>query len=99
MVDTARITVRLTPRADRDAVKGFEAGAVREVLRVRVTAPPVDGRANEALVRVLASRLGVPPSNVRIAAGQRGRTKVVIIDGFTPEVARARLDTGAGSDA
>ncbi len=91
-MDTARITVRLTPRADRDAVGGFEAGAAGEVLRVRVTAPPADGRANAALVRLLASRLGVPLSDVRVVAGLGARTKVVAVDGLGLEAVRARLD-------
>lgn len=90
-MDSARITVRLTPRADRDAVVGFE-GVSGDVLRVRVTAPPVDGRANEALARVLAARFDVPPSAVRIVMGQGARTKVVAIDGLTLEAVRARLE-------
>ena len=95
-MDTARITIRLTPRADRDAVVGFE-GEAGEILRVRVTAPPVDGRANAALVRVLATRLGVGQSAVRIVAGQGARTKIVAVDGLTLEAVRARLDTGDGA--
>ena len=89
-MEIARVTVRLTPRADRDAIVGFEGDAA-DVLRVRVTAPPVDGRANAALVRVLAERLGVPPSAVRIVAGQGARTKVVAVDGLALAALRARL--------
>lgn len=91
-MDSARITVRLTPRADRDAVGGFEAGAAGDVLRVRVTAPPADGRVNAALVCLLASRLEVPPVAVRVVAGQGTRTKVVAGEGHTLEAVRARLD-------
>ena len=64
-MDTARLSVRLTPRAARDEIGSFEG----ETLRVRVTAPPVDGRANEALTRLLASKLGVPRSDVRVVGG------------------------------
>jgi hypothetical protein len=95
-VDTARLTVRLTPRADRDAVVGFE-GATGDTLRVRVTAPPVEGRANAALVRVLATRLGVGRSAVRVVAGHGARTKIVAVDGLTLEAVRARLDAGDGT--
>lgn len=60
-------------------------------------APPVDGRANAALVRVLAGRLGVPQSAVRIIGGQSARKKVVAIDGLMIEAVRARLDVGDGA--
>ena len=90
-MDSARLTVRLTPRADRDAVVGFE-GDGGAVLRVRVTAPPVDGRANAALVRVLAARLGVPAADLRVAVGQGARTKVVVVDGLMIDEVRARLE-------
>ncbi|MQC17891.1 MAG: DUF167 domain-containing protein [Chloroflexi bacterium] len=59
----ARITVRITPRASRDEVVGERDGLVL----VRVTAPPVEGAANEALVRVLAKALGLPRGDVGIA--------------------------------
>lgn len=91
-MDTARLTVHLTPRAARDAVGGFEG----ETLRVRVTAPPVEGRANAALVRLLAARLGVGQGAVRIVAGQGARTKVVAVDGLTFAAVRARLEQAAG---
>jgi len=71
--------VRVQPRASRDEIAGEWQGA----LKIRLTAPPVDDRANEALRRLLASRLKVPLSAVRIAAGARGRTKRVEIQGVT----------------
>jgi uncharacterized protein (TIGR00251 family) len=74
---TARVTVRLTPRASRDEIVGFDG----ETLRVRVTAPPVDGRANQALTRLLAKALGVGRGDVRIVSGQGARTKVVEVEG------------------
>lgn len=86
MPDT-RIDVRLTPRASRTEIRGFE----RDVLRVRVTAPPVDGRANAALLEVLARALGVPKRDVRIVAGETARQKVVAIDGLTSDEVRLRL--------
>ncbi len=71
--------VRVQPRARRDELVGEWQGA----LKIRLTAPPVDDRANEALRRLLAARLKVPLSAVRIAAGERSRTKRVEIQGVT----------------
>ncbi len=79
--------VRLIPRASRDAVEGEHQGAVK----VRVTAPPVDGRANEALRRVLADCLNVPVSAVRIMAGEKSRTKRVAVAGITRAQAGERI--------
>jgi hypothetical protein len=73
--------VRVAPRASRDAIEGAYQGA----LKVRLTAPPVDGRANEALIRLLAERLNVPKSAVRIVAGEKSRTKRVEIIGARRE--------------
>jgi uncharacterized protein len=67
-----RFVVRLTPRGGRDGVDGV--GSSGE-LRVRVAAPPVDGAANTALLRLLGEVLGVPPSAIVIEAGATGRTK------------------------
>jgi len=73
------IAVRVAPRASRDAIEGEHAGA----LKVRLTAPPVDGRANDALRRLLAERLKVPVSAVRILSGENSRTKRVQIAGVS----------------
>jgi uncharacterized protein (TIGR00251 family) len=83
----ARIRVRLTPRAGRDEIAGWQGGA----LRVRVTAPPVEGRANAALAAVLASALGLPKSRVGVIAGARGRDKTVAIEGLSQDEALRRL--------
>ncbi|MGH9713338.1 MAG: DUF167 domain-containing protein [Candidatus Acidiferrales bacterium] len=85
---TATFSVRVTPRASRDAIEGEFQGA----LKVRLTAPPVDDRANDALRRLLADRLNVPVSAVRIVAGEKSRTKRVAIWGAT----RAQILTLAG---
>ncbi len=79
--------VRLTPRASRTALDGELQGA----LKVRVTAPPVDGRANDALRRVLADCLNVPVSAVRIVTGEKGRTKRVAVAGITRAQAGERI--------
>jgi uncharacterized protein (TIGR00251 family) len=71
--------VRVTPRASRDAIEGEHQGA----LRVRLTAPPVEDRANDALRRLLAARLNVPVSAVRIVGGEKSRNKRVSVAGVT----------------
>jgi uncharacterized protein (TIGR00251 family) len=76
-----RITIRLTPRAALDEIVGFDG----DTLRVRVTAPPTNGRANEALERLLAERLHVRRSAVRIVYGHGARQKLVEISGLTAE--------------
>lgn len=73
--------LRVQPRSYRNQVAGFLDGA----LKVRLTAPPVDGEANEACREFLAGLLGVPRSNVSIIAGNTGRNKVVRVEGVTPE--------------
>ena len=55
------------------------------VLRVRVTAPPVEGAANQALIRFLADELGVARRDVRLVAGAAGRQKLVVVDGVGPD--------------
>ena len=69
--------MRVTPRASHDAIEGEYQGA----LKVRVTAPPVEDRANEAVRSLLAERLKVPVAAVRIVAGGKSRSKRVEIAG------------------
>ena len=71
--------VRVTPRASRDAIEGEYQGA----LKVRLTAPPVEDRANDALRRLLAVRLNVPVSAVRIVGGEKSRDKRIAVAGVT----------------
>jgi uncharacterized protein (TIGR00251 family) len=73
--------VQVQPRANRDAIEGEYADA----LKIRLTAPPVDDRANEALVRLLAERLNVPRAAVRIVAGEKSRRKRVVVAGVKRE--------------
>lgn len=81
------LSVRLQPKASKTAVVGEMEGA----LKLAVTAPPVDGRANEACVRFLAELLKVARSSVTIAAGASSRNKVIRIDGVTADQVRSRL--------
>jgi uncharacterized protein (TIGR00251 family) len=84
----ASLVVRLTPRASRDEIAGWQG----DELRVRLRAPPVDGRANEALLRLLASRLDVSPSSIELVSGATARVKRLRVEGLTDAEVRRRLD-------
>jgi uncharacterized protein len=77
-VSSASVAIRVQASARKDAVVGMRDG----VVVVRVTAPAIEGRANEAVRRLLAKRLGVARSSVTIVRGHRSRDKVVEIDGL-----------------
>jgi uncharacterized protein (TIGR00251 family) len=81
------LRVRVQPRASKEALGGERDGA----LVVHLTAPPVEGKANEALARCLGRALGVPPSAVRVVRGAAGRDKRVAVAGVTAAAALARL--------
>jgi uncharacterized protein len=81
-------TVRVQPRASRDEIVGEH----QDGLKIRLTAPPVDDRANEALRKLLASRLNVPLAAVRIAAGEHSRTTRVEILGVSAAMIDALLE-------
>lgn len=83
------LRVRVSPRASKDALGGEREGA----LVVRLTAPPVEGAANESLARFLGKTLGVAPSAVRVVSGASGRNKVVSVAGLDAATARERLGT------
>jgi hypothetical protein len=74
----ARISVRLQPRASRSELREVRDG----VLIARVTAPPVDGKANAALCRLIARAAGVAPSRVAVVRGASARDKVVQVEGM-----------------
>ncbi len=76
------LAVRLTPKGGRDAIDGVERMADgRAVLKARVAAPPSEGEANAALVRLIAKAVGVPPRDVAVAAGATARVKRLTIAG------------------
>ena len=83
----ARIAVRVQARARRDEITSMRD----RVLVVRVTAPALEGRANRAVCRVVADRLGVAPSQVTIVRGERSRDKVLDVHGIDQEMADAAL--------
>ena len=82
-----RITVQVKPRASREEVEGWKGGA----LVVRLTSPPVEGAANNALVKFLAKKTGLSKGRVRIVSGQKGRVKILEFEGITLEELRERL--------
>ncbi|HEX7878849.1 MAG TPA: DUF167 domain-containing protein [Candidatus Eisenbacteria bacterium] len=83
-----RFLVHVSPRASKDSVRGFHAAGR---LIVRVTAPPVDGEANAAVVELLARQLRVSRSEVRVTRGASSRTKLIEIDGLDAATAAERL--------
>jgi len=72
--DRVRFTLRVSPRAPRNEIVGWNA---RGELKVRIAAPPVDDRANEELVAFLATTLEVSRAQVKLLSGSRGRSKVI----------------------
>jgi uncharacterized protein (TIGR00251 family) len=83
------LEVLVRPGASRDQIGGEHDGA----LVIRLQAPPVEGRANTALVKLIARRVGVPRSSVKIVRGRQGRRKVVSVEGLAAERLRARLES------
>jgi len=84
------VEIRLQPRGGRDAVVGERDGAVL----IRISAPPVDGKANAALIAFVAKRLGVPKSSVTIVRGEAARNKVIRVDGRAADDVRSTLLAG-----
>src|SRR3982750_3938880 len=82
------LPVRAQPGARKAGVLGEQAGA----LKVAVTAPPADGRANQALTELLRDWLGLKRSQVELAGGATGRNKQFLIRGLTPDELRAMID-------
>ncbi|MGD0930372.1 MAG: DUF167 domain-containing protein [Candidatus Korobacteraceae bacterium] len=85
--DGATFQVRVQPRAKKNAV----AGEVGEALKLALTAPPIEGRANQACIAFLAELLNVPRSSVTIAAGQSSRNKVIRVVGLSAAQVENRL--------
>ncbi len=88
----SRLAVKLTPGASADRIDGWDLDAEgRQVLKVRVRARPVEGEANEALVKLIAKSLGVPKSAVSVQRGGQSRTKMIEVVGLSDEDIRDRL--------
>jgi uncharacterized protein (TIGR00251 family) len=83
----ATIQVKVQPRAKKNAI----VGEVGDLLKLALTAPPIEGRANEACILFFAELLNVPRSSVTIAAGQSSRNKVIRVVGITASEVAERL--------
>ena len=81
--------VKIHPRAKKNAITG-ELG---DVLKLSLTAPPVDGKANDACIEFFAKFLKVPRASVTIASGQTSRTKIIRVVGLSAEEVRKRIAT------
>lgn len=88
-----KLSIRVTPNAKRDEILGWKG----DVLRVKVSAPPVDGKANAALIELLAEALGIAKSAITIIAGVAARSKVIELTGADPEETHRRLARGQSS--
>jgi uncharacterized protein (TIGR00251 family) len=86
-MSSVRISVYVQPRASKTGVVGMHGDA----WKIRVAAPPVDNAANAALTDFIASKLGIPKRNVRVAVGGTGRRKIVEIAGVSLEAVAAAL--------
>jgi uncharacterized protein (TIGR00251 family) len=86
-----KLTLRVSPGARHGGVVGRQGG----VWKIRVAAPPEDGRANDALVRLLAKTLDVPRRDVEIVSGYGARDKVVALAGIGPDEIERRLASAA----
>ncbi|MPM28509.1 hypothetical protein SDC9_75035 [bioreactor metagenome] len=84
----AAITVRVTPRSSRNEVSEILADGT---VKIRLTAAPVDGKANENLIEYLAKVLDINKSSIEIVAGMTGREKLVTILGLSPEDVQTRI--------
>jgi uncharacterized protein (TIGR00251 family) len=87
-----RFRIRLTPKGGRDAIDGWSDHLNERVLKARVTAPPEDGKANAALIALLAKALGIAKSRIAIVGGSASRLKSIEIEDNARDIA-ARLAT------
>ena len=88
MSEKSFLKVVITPRAKASAVVGLQG----EDLKIKIAAPPVDGAANQALIKFLARLLGLGSGDLSLVAGQTGRRKIVRVDGLNEEELWSRLD-------
>lgn len=93
-MEPAKAPIRITVKAQPGAKVTALAGRTGDCYKVRLAAPPVDGKANEALIRFLASRLKIPSSAVRIVRGAAGRMKTIEIGGTDA----ARVERALGDE-
>jgi len=83
----AQFALRVQPRSSRTAI----AGLLGDAIKLAITAPPVDGKANQAVVEYLAKLFSVPKSSITILSGETGRNKLIAIRGLSAEQVRKAL--------
>jgi len=88
--DGVSLKVHLTPRSAKESVGGLHGDA----LQIKVKAPPVKGRANEALIKFLSRRLGLPRNKLTLRAGSTSRTKILHIESMSIAEVALRLNQG-----
>lgn len=91
MSDPIRLQLKVVPKASRDGISGWRG----ETLKIRVTAAPERGKANKAVIALLASALAVPRGRIRLLAGASSEYKTVAVQGLSESEARARLARAA----
>jgi uncharacterized protein len=89
----AWLTVRVVPRASRTGLVGLIGEGAEAAVKIALQAPPVEGRANEALAEFLAGLLRVRRSDIAITAGEHGRNKVVLVRGRSAEEVGAAIES------
>ena len=95
----ANLPVRLQPGAAAERIDGWTSDAEgRPLLKVRVRARPIEGEANDALIRLLAKSLGVPKSSISVGRGGQSRSKMIVVQGLDDEELRSRLFDGLSGD-
>lgn len=85
--DGALLPVRAMPRASKNAIQGVHDGA----LKIRLTAPPIEGKANAALIKFLSKALDIPRAQITIASGETGRNKTVCFSGMSKNQLSKRI--------
>ncbi|TML13716.1 MAG: DUF167 domain-containing protein [Actinobacteria bacterium] len=91
---STRLRLRVSPGATRAGV----VGRYGQAWKVRVAAPPEDGRANDAVVRLLAETLSVPRDSVKLVSGERARDKIVELTGIDEAETEQRLSSAVGKE-
>ncbi|MBC8002890.1 MAG: DUF167 domain-containing protein [Opitutaceae bacterium] len=93
--DGVYLTVKVQPRSSSNQI----GAPIGNALKIKVTAPPVDSAANQAVIEILSRRLDCPKSMIRLVNGQTSRIKTVYIQEFTVEMVVERLNLKAGPDS
>lgn len=89
--DGCTLALRVQPGAKRNAILGVYGEGEQAQLKIALQVPPVEGKANEALIEFLARTFGIPKSSVKLLSGESSRSKVVLLNGLSGDVATEEL--------